>query len=351
MDGIKTLIQAIQYFSDEQVCIDTVANMRWPEGVKCPDVQCAASDPYYLNTQKRWKCRKCRKQFSVKVNTIFEDSAIPLSKWLPALWLLVNCKNGISSHEVARDLGITQKSAWFVLQRLRLALKARDFGTKFGSNDGGIVEVDESFVGGKVKNMHKSRSERLMRTTDRDDSDPAQQAYYKGNKTAVLGMFDRETKQVRTKVVPNVRRDTLQAEIQKNIKYGSAIYTDQAVVYDNLRRRYTHETVNHAETYVYGKVHTNSLENFWSLMKRNLSGTYVCVDPTHLGRYLDEQVFRFNNRKTTSNPLDDSDRFLLALSQVSNRRLKYKDLISRDESFPVNPSALKRGRKPQQKTA
>src|SRR5271168_2585506 len=161
MDSPKTLLQAIQYFSDEQVCIDAVAAMRWPNGVVCAD--CGADKPYYLKTAKRWKCRACRGQFSVKVNSIFEDSPISLTKWLPALWLLVNCKNGVSSYEIHRDLGVTQKSAWFMLQRLRLALRARDFSAKMGSNEGGGVEVDEAYFGGKVANMHKSRKLRIQR--------------------------------------------------------------------------------------------------------------------------------------------------------------------------------------------
>jgi transposase-like protein len=325
MDSPKTLQQAIQWFSDEQVCIDAVAAMRWPDGAVCGF--CEAKEPYYLSTQKRWKCRKCRRQFSVKVNSIFEDSAISLTKWLPALWLLVNCKNGISSYELARDLGITQKSAWFVLQRLRLALKAKDFGSKLGSNEGGGVEVDETFVGGKLKNMHRSRAKNLQmaRTDDKENE------YYTrhANKTAVFGILDRESRQVRAKVVKNVKRETLQNEILKNIHHGSVVYSDQAVAYDKLKENYIHETVNHVDAYVRGQVHTNGLENFWSLMKRNLAGTYVCVEPFHLDRYLDEQMFRFNNRATKDNPLDDVDRFLLALSQVANRRLTYAELTGK----------------------
>ncbi len=322
MDAPKTLQQAIQYFSDEKVCIEAVAAMRWPDGVKCP--RCLAGEPYWFESQKRWKCRKCRKQFSVKVESIFEDSPISLSKWLPALWLIVNCKNGISSYELARDLGVTQKSAWFMLQRLRLAMKSHNWGTKLG---GGEVEIDEAFVGGKIKNMHRKRAMQLAATKIRE-------GYTAGvvheNKTIVLGMLDRESRQVRTKVVPDVKRETLQKEILRNVRYGAKVYSDEAVAYDQLRYRYVHETVNHAERYVKGRVHTNGLENFWSLMKRNLSGTYVCVEPFHLDRYLDEQVFRFNNRATKDNPLDDADRFLLALSQVANRRLTYAELTGKD---------------------
>jgi transposase-like protein len=324
MDSPKTLLEAIQQFSDEQVCINAVAEMRWPDGVQCPE--CWAKEPYYIKTQKRWKCRNCRIQFSVKRGSIFEDSPISLTKWLPALWLIVSCKNGISSHEVSRDLGVTQKTAWFMLQRLRLALKAKELGIKFGSNDGGEVEVDESFVGGKLKNMHRSRANKLNEVKQ---GTGAETRVKHENKAAVLGILDRESRQVRAKVVPNVKRETLQQEILKNVKYGSRVYTDQAVAYDTLRRRYIHETVNHAETYVQGQIHTNGLENFWSLMKRNLAGTYVAVEPYHLDRYLDEQMFRFNNRATKDNPLNDSDRFLLALSQVAGKRLTYAELTGK----------------------
>ena len=326
MDAPKTLQQAIQYFSDEQVCIDAVAEMRWPvTGPVCPE--CKAEKPYYIKTQKRWKCRNCRIQFSVKRGSIFEDSPIPLTKWLPVLWLLVNCKNGISSYEVAKAVGVTQKSAWFMLHRLRLVLKAELYNTKLGGNEGGEVEVDESFVGGKLRNMHRSRAMKLAKVKQELGSE---NRIHHENKTAVIGILDRESRLVRAKVVADVKRETLQKEILKNVKYGSRVYTDQAVAYDTLHRRYIHDTVNHADTYVKGQVHTNGLENFWSLMKRNLSGTYVAVEPFHLDRYLDEQVFRFNNRATKDNPLNDADRFLLALSQVANRRLTFDELTGKD---------------------
>jgi len=278
MEAPKTLQQAIQYFSDEQVAIDAVALMRWPDGPECPD--CIGDNkkrPYYIQTQKRWKCRYCRRQFSVKVGTIFEDSPIPLSKWLPALWMLVSCKNGVSSWEIHRSLGITQKSAWFVLHRLRLVLKNNSL-LKIGSNDGGEVEVDETFVGGKLKNMHKNRRIAMQKAHD-EKLDPASR--YPG-KTAVQGMLDRELRQVRAAVVPNVRRETLQAQVLKNVRYGSRVYTDDAVTYDRLNWRYVHDVVNHADAYVKDRVHTNGLENFWSLLKRTLKGTYVAVEPSIL---------------------------------------------------------------------
>ncbi len=319
MEQPKTLLEAIQYFTDEQVCIDAVAAMRWPEGVECP--HCQAKEPYYFVTQKRWKCRSCRKQFSVKVKSIFEDSPISLQKWLPALWMLVNDKNGISSYELHRALGVTQKSAWFMLHRLRLALKAGGFGQNFKlGGDGGPVEIDETFVGGKAKNMHRSRAKRY-----------AQPDTNKG-KTVVIGLLDRGRGHVRAQVVPDVKRETLQSIVMREVKHGSAVYTDEHVGYDLLHNRFAHEFVKHTERYVNGQVHTNGIENFWSLLKRSLSGTYVSVEPFHLERYVDEQIFRFNNRATKDNPLNDSDRFVCALAQVANKRLTYAELTGKTGS-------------------
>ena len=320
---VKTLQQAIRYFSDEDTCIDTVANLRWPNGVpQCP--KCIGKDHYYLATQKRWKCKKCGRQFSVKVGTIFEDSPIPLDKWLTALWLLVNCKNGVSSYEVARDLGVTQKSAWFVLHRLRFALRDRSF-TKMGGGSG-PVEVDETHIGGNLKNMHKEKRERY-----------AIKAGPKG-KTVVQGMLDRDTRKVRATVVPNVRRETLQNKILAAVKYGTKVYTDSAVGYETgLQRRFVHEVVNHTNEYVRGQVHTQGIENFWSLLKRTLRGTYVAVEPFHLDRYLDEQVFRFNNRKDEDgNKLTDADRFTTALLGIAGRRLTFAEVTGKNGSEAAN---------------
>jgi transposase-like protein len=322
MEYPKTLQEAIRYYSDEQTSIDAVASLRWPNGVDCP--HCHATEPYYLKTQKRWKCRSCRKQFSVKVGTIFEDSAIPLQKWLPALWLIVNSKNGISSWELHRALGVTQKSAWFMLQRLRLAMKDNSM-FKLGGNEGGPIEVDETFVGGKLRNMHKDKK---IRYEKRGGSH---------GKAVVMGILDRDLRQVRAKVVPNVKRETLQTEVMSQVKYGTRVFTDEHVGYDNLHYRFVHEVVNHATEYVKGQVHTNGIENFWSLLKRTLSGTYVAVEPFHLDRYIDEQVFRFNNRATKDNPLNDSDRFVAALAQVAGKRLTYKELTGKDGDSERSP--------------
>src|SRR5258705_2296073 len=315
MDKPKTLQSAIRYFSDEQVCIDTVAAMRWPDGVACPS--CQKKDHYYLESESRWTCKECGRQFFVKLGTIFEDSPIGIDKWLTALWMLANCKNGLSSYEIHRAIGVTQKSAWFMLHRLRLGLQEPNLGTKLGSNEGGEVEIDETFVGGKKRNMHKNRAVRY------EQKGGAQ------GKAVVMGILDRDMRKVRAKVVPDVKRDTLQAEVLKEVKYGSKVYTDDAVAYDKLQWRYVHEVVNKTESYVKGRVHVNGMENFWSLLKRGLNGTYVAVEPFHLFRYVDEQIFRYNNRSTKDKPMTDADRFELALSQIARKRLTYAEVTGK----------------------
>jgi transposase-like protein len=263
--------------------------------------------------------KDCHQQFSVKTQSVFEDSPIPLDKWLVAVWLVVNCKNGISSYEIMRDLKVTQKTAWFMLHRIRLALRDCNW-SKMGGGDGGPVEVDETEIAPDTRKMHSDRR-RKRQTED----------YWK-NKPIVMGMLDRDARKVRAKMIPNVKRETLQREIFQAIEDGSTIYTDQAAGYDRLGHGfYIHDTVNHLKEYVRGEVHTQGIENFWSLLKRGLTGTYVAVEPFHLDRYVDEQVFRYNNRATRDNPLNDLDRFALAVSQIAGKRLTYAELTGKTE--------------------
>lgn len=315
----KTLREAIIFFADYNNCRKAVEAIRWPSGkVTCPT--CGGENVTWLDTQKRYKCygKHPKAQFSLKVGTIFEDSALGFEKWLPALWLLTNCKNGISSYELARSLGTTQKSAWFMLSRLRLALQG-DQGGKMS----GEIEVDETFIGGKARNMSAAKRKRLIAEF------PARAIGYRNrkqplkplqNKVAVVGMLQRGpdgTSSVRAIHVPSVKRHELQAKVRENITEGSALYTDSLQSYRNLDE-YDHQFIDHAETYVDGQVHTNSIENFWSLLKRALKGTYVSVEPFHLFRYLDEQTFRFNNRAMT-----DAGRFALALKGIIGKKLTY----------------------------
>jgi hypothetical protein len=323
----KSLQEAILYFSSPDNCIDYLAIRRWPDGrVICPTCQ---SDKVKFNPARRiWQCSShhSKRQFSIKVGTIMEDSAIPLDKWLMAMWMITNCKNGISSYEIAKDIKVTQKSAWFMLHRIRLAMQDETFGAKLGGNDS-EVEADETFVGGSTRNMHK---ERKLRIDQERSKTPNWKAVNKNPyKTPVQGILDREARQIRAKVLPNVKRETLQNEILNNVEFGSKLYTDDAVAYNELASSYAHDVVRHAEEYVKGRVHTNGLENFWSLLKRTLHGTYHAVEPFHLGRYVDEQVFRYNNRGTKDNPLKDSDRFDLIVRKILGKRITFAALTGK----------------------
>jgi len=300
-DKPKNLIEAIRYFSDRDICVDYVSKLRWPDGPVCP--RCGGTEHSYVSTRRVWKCKSCKRQFSVKAGTIFEDSALGLDKWLPAIWLAANSKNGISSHELARALGITQKSAWFMLHRIRLAMQTGSFLKLSGD-----VEVDETYIGGKARNMHKRDRRRKISGTGMID------------KTAVLGMIERGGP-VCVEVIPDAKRATVQSRIRKTVEPGSAVYTDALRSYSGLDDNYAHEIVDHAEEYVNGRVHTNGMENFWSLLKRGLNGTYISVEAFHLFRYLDERAFTFNLRE-----LNDAGRFDAVLGRVSGRRLTYAEL-------------------------
>lgn len=308
----KTLQEAIVYFSDPERAFVFAVNLCFPDGkVICP--RCGGTEHRFIRTRYIWFCKDCKKQFSLKVGTIFEDSPIGLDKWMTAFWMLCNCKNGVSSMEIHRTLGITQKSAWFMLQRLRLAMQDKFYTTKLGGGGEG-VEVDETFIGGKARNMHKSRKANL---TGRVDDD----------KAVVVGFMERGGR-VRTQIVQKRQKHNMQPLVREHVQAGAALYTDALKSYIGLDKHYEHEVIDHAVEYVRGKVHTNTIENFWSLVKRALHGTYVSVEPYHLYRYLDEQMFRFNNRKKMS----DSQRFALAMSQIGGKRLTYSQLTGKDQS-------------------
>lgn len=316
MKAPRTLQEAILYFADADNCLKYMAQRRWPNGVSCPT--CGRTDVTFLAKQRKWQCKSAhaKRQFTAKVGTIFEESPLGLEKWLPAVWIITNAKNGVSSYELARSLGVTQKTAWFMLHRIREALRSGSI-LKIG-NQGGPVEIDETYIGPNTRKMHASRRLRL------------QTGSYAKSKMNVFGMLDRESRQIRAKVVPNVKRETLQNEILNLVEKGSTIYTDSWPAYDGLTaEQYIHETVNHMKEYVRGNVHTQGIENFWSLLKRGLRGTYVAVEPYHLDRYVAEQVFRFNNRATKDNPLNDADRFEFAMTQIAGLRLTYAGLTGK----------------------
>ncbi len=315
----RSLLEAVTFFQNPQVALDFIVAMRWPEGVTCP--RCEATEPSFLKTRRIWKCRSCKRQFSAKVGTIFEDSPVALSKWLPAIWMLANAKNGISSYELGRALGVTQKTSWFMLHRIRLAMQTQTF-----DRIDGEVEIDETFIGGKARFMPLARKQRVM---------VGRRAGTSG-KTAVMGVLDRKARKghstVRTEIVPNIRKETVSRVVDEHVEPGATVYTDQLRSYVSLRRLYVHKVINHATSYAKGKIHVNGLENFWSLLKRGMRGTYVSVEPFHLFRYLDEQVFRFNNRKTK-----DVARFIDVMRRIIGKRLTYAELIGADLDPATTP--------------
>jgi transposase-like protein len=307
----KTLQDAIVFFSDDMICINFVAALRWKgEEPVCPN--CGGQDHSFLQTRKIWKCKnkECRKQFSVKYNTIFEDSPLGLDKWLTAIWMIANCKNGVSSYEIHRAIGITQKSAWFMLHRIRLAMAAGSFEKLSGE-----VEADETYVGGLGINMHAKKKKEI-----------GLKFGGKSHKTAVMGMVERKGR-VRAKVIARADAPTMLEQIAENIEPGSTVHTDAHGGYRYMSDEYIHEVVNHLHEYVRGNVHTNTIENFWSLLKRTIKGTYVSVAPEHLPAYVEEQSFRYNGRKGK-----DLDRFLLLIESISGKRLTYAELIGYETS-------------------
>jgi hypothetical protein len=320
----KTLMQAVKVFSDPDTALRFMVALRWPEQVCCP--RCGSLRVRFISTRRLWECREDHpsKRFSIKTGTVLEDSPLPLDKWLVAIWLEVNAKNSISSYEIKRALGITQKSAWFMLHRIRLAVQNGSL-VKLGGPTGPAVEVDETYIGGLARNMHKERRKRVITSNG------------VAGKTAVMGLLERHSgkkiSQVRTFVIDDRYSKTLHPIIHKHVEAGSQVMTDELAGYQGLNPAFVHAVINHAEKYVDGIVHTNGLENFWALFKRCIKGTHVSVEPFHLFRYLDAEGFRFNNRDGS-----DRDRFMLALRGIGGKRLTYKQLTAASEDHTAGDS-------------
>ncbi len=300
------------YFSNPVNCRQYLVERRWPNGVTCP--RCGSEKVAFLEKYNRWQCSNThgKRQFTLKTGTIFEDSPLGLDKWLVAMWQVVNCKNGVSSYEIHRAIGVTQKTAWFMDHRIRLALQMGSF-EKFGA--GGPVEADETMIGGLARLMHKDK--KAVKITGTGGA----------GKELVVGLLDRETGKVHVEHIPNRKKKTLQEQVRAHVVSGAELFTDELASYTGLDKDYVHDFVNHAEEYVRGNVHTNGIENFWSLLKRGLKGTYVSVGPFHLFRYLDEQAFRYNNRKT-----DDAGRFDMAVSSIVGKRLTFDELTGNTDA-------------------
>ncbi len=312
----KTLQEAILYFADAENCRAFMTALRWSDGkVVCP--RCGSTDVDWLPNARLFKCYSKAEghgpvKFSLKVGTIFEDSPLGLDKWLPVMWMLMNSKNGVSSWEIHRSIGVTQKTAWFMLQRGRLALQDPSTGGKLS----GEVEVDETFIGGKARNMHGDVKARKIQGRRGPEG-----------KAIVAAVLERGGK-VRAKVVDERKKKDMHAFVRENVEANSALYSDALKSYDGLGEDYAHQVIDHAEAYVDGQVHTNGAENFWSLLKRGIHGTYVSVEPYHLFRYVDEQAFRFNTRKDADGEvISDSERFVAGMKQIVGKRLTYSELI------------------------
>ena len=321
----ESLLEAVAFFADEDRAHDFFVKMRWPEGVRCAHCNSVNVGKLVRSETKNkkgevavrrvWNCKTCKRQFTAKVGTVFNESPLPLSKWLPALWLVTSAKNGISSCELARALKITQKSAWFMGHRLRTSIQR---GGGIVRADG-VFECDESFIGGSARNMHVAKREETVKSA------------YKG-KSVVMGLLARHSantpvSQVVTRVVRSNRASSLLPHIQQHIPKGAEVHTDAHRAYNGIDADYAHKVVDHAECYVKDGVHTNSLENFWSLLSRTLKGTYVHCAPFHLYRYLDEQTYRFNERK---NGNGDQGRLINAVKTTVNRKLTWKKLTGKE---------------------
>lgn len=315
----ETLQGVIKYFADDERAFEYMKQVRWPDGaVTC--FHCGSARNSFVSTRKIWTCKECKKQFSIRRGTIFEDSPIKFSTWISAAWLIANAKNGISSYEIGRALGVCQKTGWFMLQRIRLAMQNGSV-VKMG----GVTEVDETFIGGKARNMHKGK----------------RQAKGRGPvaMTPVQGLLERTTDKRASRVilkhVDTRKKGELQANVREYVVKGSTVNTDQLLSYEGLADEYTHNVINHAECYARGHVHTNGMENFWSLLKRTIKGTYVSVEPFHLFRYLDEQAFRFNERKDEAG---DQGRFLKVMAGIIGKRLTFANLTGKDAMAGALPA-------------
>lgn len=307
LNKFSNLLNLLSYFKDEQICLSYLETIRWEGKLSCPYKDCEG-DKIYRCKDHKYKCDKCKRIYSVKVGTIFEGSKLPLQKWYAAIYLITAHKKGISSLQLSRDLSITQKTAWFVLHRVRYSLGLNSGTDKLS----GIIEADETFMGGNEKNKHKSK--RTEGTQGRSVK----------TKSAVAGVIERGG-ELRAKKIKNTNGYHLKPFVVKNVEFGSQLMTDEHLGYNGLAQLFKHSRVNHGtEQYVVGNCHTNAMEGFWSLLKRGVNGIYHSISQKHLQQYIDEFVFRYNTRKAS-----ETNRFDMMLNNI-NARLTYNTLINAD---------------------
>lgn len=301
----NSIIQLVAKFPNEKACLEHLKQLRWKDGIVCP--HCGSERKIYtFKDNKTFKCGDCRKKFTAKVGTIFEDSPLPLQKWFMAIYLITAHKKGISSLQLSRDIDVTQKTAWFMLQRLRYASKTKSFNRNLSN----MVEVDETYVGGKEKNKHASKKT------------SGNQGRSTKTKTPVVGMKERDG-EIRAETVEDTKSMTIKNLLVDNVVIGSKVFTDEYLSYRGIGFIYDHLYVKHnAGEYVNGIVHTNGVENFWSMLKRGIVGIYHHVTPKHLDLYLGEFTFRYNSRE-----MSEEERFNMLLTRVQGR-LQYKELTS-----------------------
>lgn len=305
LQKFTNLMSLLTYFKDEQICLEYLETIRWNGQLKCAYNDCGHDKVFKFSNGKVYKCAKCKRQYSVRVGTIFEDSKIPLQKWYAAIYLITAHKKGISSLQLHRDLGVTQKTAWYLLHRVRTTL-GLNTGTEKLS---GVCEADETFIGGQEKNKHKSKK-----------TEGTQGRSVK-TKSAVAGVIERGG-ELRAKKVPDTTGFNLKSFVCRNIKFGSTIHTDEWWGYNGLAAAFKHGVIKHNQgEYVNGETHTNTLEGFWSLLKRGVVGIYHSMSDKHLQRYIDEFVFRYNTRNYS-----ESDRFNVMLNNIGTH-ISYKQLI------------------------
>ncbi len=317
LQKFTNLMSLLSYFKDEQICREYLETIRWNGQITCPYKECAHEKVFKYSNGKVYKCSKCKRQFSVRVGTIFEDSKISLQKWFAAIYLVTAHKKGISSLQLHRDLGITQKTAWFMLHRIR-----HTFGLKTNEKLVGVCEADETFIGGQEKNKHKSK--RTEGTQGRSVK----------TKSAVAGVVQRGG-ELRAQKVADTTGYNLRHFVYQNVSFGSQLHTDEWWGYKGLSQAFKHNFVKHNEgQYVNGDSHTNTLEGFWSLLKRGVVGIYHSMSNKHLQQYLDEFVFRYNTRNHS-----ESFRFDTMLNNI-NTHLTYEQLIRDNRKMEAKQESL-----------